>query len=175
MDFGLEALSLTMLADRAGVPAEQIYQNFESRQVLIEALVDRLLERQTEAANIWFGRYSVQGLTIMSDHVEDLLQALFMAGRSVAGAEALQQALSSMPYMAERRIKLRTQITDQFVHVLSAVDPAQSRDRLWARYRVAVDMALSAQSLAAAEPQDGQRDRVIKEAARVLRFALEAA
>ena len=174
-DFGLEALSLTMLADRVGVPVEQIYQNFESRAALIEALVDRLLNRQTEAANIWFGRYSAQGRAVMSDHVEDLLHALYMAGRSVTGADILQQALISMPNLAERRMALRGQITDQFVHVLGAIDPGQSRDRLWARYRIAVDMALSAQSLAAAEPQEGQRERVIKEAARVLRFALEAA
>lgn len=174
-DFGLEALSLTMLADRVGVPVEQIYQNFESRAALIEALVDRLLNRQTEAANIWFGRYSAQGRAVMSDHVEDLLHALYMAGRSVTGADILQQALISMPNLAERRMALRGQITDQFVHVLGALDPSQSRDRLWARYRIAVDMALSAQSLAAAEPQEGQRERVIQEAARVLRYALEAA
>ena len=174
-DFGLEALNLTMVADRAGVPVEQIYQNFESRTALVDALVDRLLNRQTEAANIWFGRYSAQGRAVMSDHVEDLLQALFLAGRSVNGSETLQQALISMPHLAERRMTLRSQITDQFVQVLAAMDPSQSRDRLWARYRIAVDMALSAQSLAAAEPQEGQRERVIKEAARVLRFALEAA
>lgn len=174
-DFGLEALSLTMLADRVGVPVEQIYQNFESRAALIEGLVDRLLNRQTEAANIWFGRYSAQGRAVMSDHVEDLLHALYMAGRSVTGADILQQALISMPNLAERRMALRGQITDQFVHVLGALDPSQSRDRLWARYRIAVDMALSAQSLAAAEPQEGQRERVIQEAARVLRYALEAA
>lgn len=174
-DFGLEALSLTMLADRVGVPVEQIYQNFESRAALIEALVDRLLNRQTEAANIWFGRYSAQGRAVMSDHVEDLLHALYMAGRSVTGADILQQALISMPNLAERRMALRGQITDQFVHVLGTMEPSQSRDRLWARYRIAVDMALSAQSLAAAEPQEGQRERVIQEAARVLRYALEAA
>jgi AcrR family transcriptional regulator len=174
-DFGLEALSLTMLADRVGVPVEQIYQNFESRAALIEALVDRLLNRQTEAANIWFGRYSAQGRAVMSDHVEDLLHALYMAGRSVTGADILQQALISMPNLAERRMALRGQITDQFVHVLGTMEPGQSRDRLWARYRIAVDMALSAQSLAAAEPQEGQRERVIQEAARVLRYALEAA
>lgn len=174
-DFGLEALSLTMLADRVGVPVEQIYQNFESRAALIDALVDRLLNRQTEAANIWFGRYSAQGRAVMSGHVEDLLHALYMAGRSVTGADILQQALISMPNLAERRMALRGQITDQFVHVLGTMEPSQSRDRLWARYRIAVDMALSAQSLAAAEPQEGQRERVIHEAAQVLRYALEAA
>lgn len=174
-DFGLEALSLTMLADRAGVPVEQIYQNFESRAALIDALVDRLLNRQTEAANIWFGRYSAQGRDVMSDHVEDLLHSLYVAGRSVTGSDLLQQALISMPNLAERRMALRSQITDQFVHVISAMNPGQSRDRIWARYRIAVDMALSAQSLAASEPQEGQRERVIREAARVLRYALEAA
>ena len=129
-DFGLEALSLTMLADRAGVPVEQIYQNFESRAALVDALVDRLLNRQTEAANIWFGRYSAQGRAVMSDHVEDLLHGLYVAGRSVTGSDLLQQALISMPNLAERRMALRSQITDQFVHVLSAMNPNQSRDRL---------------------------------------------
>jgi AcrR family transcriptional regulator len=174
-DFGLEAVSLTMLADWVGVPVEQIYQNFDSRAALVDALVERLLNRQTEAANIWFGRYSAQGRAVMSDHVEDLLHALYLAGRSVTGADLLQQALISMPHLAERRMTLRSQITDQFVHVLSTLDPSLSRDRLWARYRIAVDMALSAQSLAASEPHEGQRERVIREAARVLRFALEAA
>lgn len=174
-DFGLEAVSLTMVADRVGVPVEQIYQSFDSRAVLIDAMVERLLNRQTEAANIWFGRYSAQGRVVMSDHVEGLLQALYSAGRSVTGSDMLQQALISMPHLAERRMTMRSHITDQFVHVLSTLDPSQPRDRLWARYRIAVDMALSAQSLAAAEPHEGQRERVIREAARVLRFALEAA
>jgi AcrR family transcriptional regulator len=178
MESGLESVSPGSLALRCDVPAEVTFRYFRTRDDLVEALVDRLLERQAEAVNIWFAHYSARGRAVMCDHVEDLLIGLKAAAARTPGSEILQQALFALPRLAARRQALRSKIADHFADAMAALhdgDVAQQRERLWPRYRVAVDMALSVQTVPTDAMLVAPEGRILSEAARVLRFALEAA
>ena len=178
LESGLDSISPASLALRCDVPAEVTFRYFKTRDELVEALVDRLLERQSEAVNVWFAHYSAQGRAVMCEHVEDLLNGLSAAATSTPGAVVLQQALVALPRLTARRLALRSKIADQFADAMAALhegDVARQRERLWPRYRVAVDMALSVQAMPHDAVLAAREGRIVTEAARVLRFALEAA
>ncbi len=175
---GLERLSCGALAERADLSHEQVFRFFKDRGTLIDRLVDRLYQRQTEALNIWFGRFAARSQAFMAEHVEDLMLSLFAASASVAGAAQLHQALHGQASLAPRRKAMRTMIADRFADAVAKLTPGSSRDALWPRYRMAVEMALSTETLALM-PGDAKRvpnaERLAREGARVLRLALETA
>ena len=175
---GLELVTTGLLAEQADLSPEQMFRFFKDRAALIEAMIDRLHTRQTEAVNIWFGRHAGRGQAQMADHVEDLVAALFKASASIPGAAQLHQALYSQPNLAPRRTAMRCLIADRFADAVALLEPTNSREKVWPRYRMAVEMALTTETMAPdighTEQKPGQQ-RLIGEAARVLRFALEAA
>jgi AcrR family transcriptional regulator len=176
-DIGLERLTTGLLAERADISHDQLFRFFKDRNALVEAMIDRLYQRQTEAVNIWFGHHAALSQAQMAAHVEDLVIALFEASAGVSGSSALHQALHSQVRLAPRRKAMRSMIADRFADAVARLQPATSRDALWPRYRLAVEMALSTETLdLTTAPGRASPDpmRLAREGARVLRLALEA-
>ena len=175
---GLERLTTSLLAEQADLSHEQLFRFFKDRGNLIEAMIDRLYQRQTEVVNIWFGRHAGRGQAMMANHVEDLLTALFAASASIPGAEQLHRALHGHTGLAVRRKAMRSMIADRFADAVAPYQPSLTRDAIWPRYRLAVEMALSTETLALTPEQASRKpdpERLAREGARVLRLALEAA
>ena len=175
---GLERLTTSLLAEQADLSHEQLFRFFKDRSTLIEAMIDRLYQRQTEVVNIWFGRHAGRGQAMMANHVEDLLSALFAASASIPGAEQLHRALHGHTGLAVRRKAMRSMIADRFADAVAPYQPSLTRDAIWPRYRLAVEMALSTETLALTPEQASRKpdpERLAREGARVLRLALEAA
>ena len=175
---GLERLTTSLLAEQADLSHDQLFRFFKDRSTLIEAMIDRLYQRQTEVVNIWFGHHGGRGQAMMADHVEDLLTALFAASASIPGSEQLHRALHGHTGLAVRRKAMRSMIADRFADAVAQYQPSLTREAIWPRYRLAVEMALSTETLTLTPEQASRKpdpERLAREGARVLRLALEAA
>src|SRR5215813_13681149 len=73
-EVGIERISTNMICAEAGLTPPALYRYFKDKYAVLEALSERLMQRQNDVLLAWLARHKAGGLDAYSAHVEDLLR-----------------------------------------------------------------------------------------------------
>lgn len=172
-EVGIERISTNLICQRAGVTPPALYHYFSDKYAVIEALGQRLMDRQNAALVEWIERNKDGGLEAFAANVEELQRETARITDEEPGGVWIERALHATPNLTHIRIESHRYVTEKLVDALAPLlpHPHISHDQLWRRVRMMVEFGYVAEELLNAET-GVPRDAIFAEAARMLRFAL---
>ena len=142
-EVGVESISSNLIVQHAKLTAPAFYRYFDDKYAVIEALAERLMQRQNDALIRWIERYRDAGYDILVDHIEDLVREMDAITRQQPGAIWIMRALRAVPRLAHIRLASHHFVTDQMTDVYMASLPGVPREVVRRRTRLAVEIAYS--------------------------------
>ncbi|WP_242138802.1 TetR/AcrR family transcriptional regulator [Sphingomonas sp. TREG-RG-20F-R18-01] len=142
-EVGVERISSNLIVQRAKLTSPAFYRYFDDKYAVIEALAERLMQRQNEALTRWVDRYRDAGYDVLVDHIEDLVREMDAITRQQPGAIWIMRALRAVPSLAHIRLASHRFVTDLMTDVYMPYLPGVSRDLVRRRTRLAVEIAYS--------------------------------
>ncbi len=142
-EIGVEKISANAICQHAGVTPPAFYRYFDDKYAIIEALADRLGERQAIILEAWVIQYGGQGLDVIAAKVTELLLQLHKVTASEPGALWIQRALHAMPKLAHLRLAAHHRVTDLLASIYAPYLPHVPYEILRRRTRLSVEIAYS--------------------------------
>ncbi|MEG3088191.1 TetR/AcrR family transcriptional regulator [Sphingomonas sp. PB4P5] len=142
-EVGVERISSNLIVQRAGLTAPAFYRYFDDKYAVIEALAERLMQRQNEALTRWVERYRDAGYDVLVDHIGDLVREMDAITGQQPGAIWIMRALRAVPRLAHVRLASHHFVTDLMTDIYMPYLPGVPRDRVRRRTRLAVEIAYS--------------------------------
>ncbi|MBA3940032.1 MAG: TetR/AcrR family transcriptional regulator [Sphingopyxis sp.] len=146
-EVGIERISTNMIAARAGLSPPALYRYYDDKYAVLEALGRRLMARQNAVLDAWIARHGPGGIADMAEHVGDLLAVNAAVTRAEPGAVWILRALHATPRLVHVRLESHRQVTDRLADACAPHLPGLSRDRLWQRLRLAVEIGFAADEM----------------------------
>lgn len=171
-EVGVERISTNLICARAGMTPPALYRYFKDKYAVLEALGERLMDRQNAYLFEWLERCAPAGIEGLSRGVEDLLRATAEATASEPGAVWTLRALRAVPQLAHVRIASHRLVTDRMAAVYGPLLPDMEPTVLWRRLRLAVEFGFAADEMLAEEDMISRED-LLKDAAAILRRAID--
>jgi len=170
-EVGVERISTNLICARAGMTPPALYRYFKDKYAVLEALGERLMDRQNAALFDWLDRCAPGGLEALSAGVEDLLRATAEVTAAEPGAIWTLRALRAVPQLAHVRIASHREVTDRMVAVYAPLLPEMEPQVLWRRLRLSVEFGFATDEMLNEEALIPRAD-LIHDAAAILRHAL---
>lgn len=156
-EVGVERISSNLIVQRANLTAPAFYRYFDDKYAVIEALAERLMERQNVALTEWVERYRDKGYDVLVDHAEELVREMDAITGRQPGAIWIMRALRAVPRLAHVRLASHHFVTDLLTDVYAAYLPGVPRERIRRRTRLAVEIAYSVDEMLK-EDRDGEEE-----------------
>jgi AcrR family transcriptional regulator len=166
-EVGIERISTNLICQRAQVTAPAFYRYFDDKYAVIEALAERLLQRQNVALEGWVARYRDAGYDAIVDHVVELLREMDGITGSQPGAIWIMRALRAVPKLTHIRLASHNYVTDLLTDLYMPYLPGVPRDSVRRRTRLSVEMAYSIDEMLKEEATD--RDLIFQDAGDLFR------
>lgn len=170
-EVGIERISTNLICARAGMTPPALYRYFKNKYEVLEALGRRLMDRQNAALFDWLDRHAPGGLQELSDHVEELMRATAAVTDAEPGAVWVLRALRAVPQLAHVRIESHRLVTERMVEVYAPLLTDMSREVLWRRLRISVELGFAIDEMLTEEDRIA-RDDLFKDAAALMRHSL---
>lgn len=172
-DVGVERISTNLICARAGVTPPALYRYFKDKFAVLEALGQRLMDRQNAVLFAWLERYAPLGLEALADGAEALMAETAAVTAAEPGAVWILRALRATPRLAHVRINSHRMVTDRMVEAYAPLLPEIDRDVLWRRLRISIEFGFAADEMLNEETMI-PREELIRGAAAILRHTLES-
>jgi len=166
-EVGIERISSNLIVQRAKLTSPAFYRYFDDKYAVIEALAERLMQRQNEALTRWIDRYRDAGYDTLVDHVEDLVREMDAITGQQPGAIWIMRALRAVPSLAHIRLASHHFVTDLMTDVYAAYLPGIPRELIRRRTRLAVEIAYSVDEMLKEEA--GSREHVFEDLTYIFR------
>lgn len=173
-EVGIERISTNMICARAGMTPPALYRYFKDKYAVLEALGQRLMERQNEVLIAWLHRHAPGGIDAFAANVEELLRETARVTAAEPGGIWIERALRAVPQLAHVRIGSHRAVTDAMFEVYAPLLPELDRDVLWRRIRLSIEYGYATDEMLSEEDMI-PRDEIFREAARLLRWSLRDA
>jgi AcrR family transcriptional regulator len=170
-EVGIERISTNLICARAGMTPPALYRYFKDKYAVLEALGQRLMDRQNAVLFAWLERCAPHGLQALSDGVEQLMRDTADVTASEPGAIWTLRALRASPRLAHVRVASHRLVTDRMTDVYAPLLPHMNREVLWRRLRLSVEFGFAADEMLNEETLI-PRDDILRDAAALLRHAL---
>jgi AcrR family transcriptional regulator len=170
-DVGVERISTNLICAGAGMTPPALYRYFKDKYAVLEALGERLMDRQNAALFDWLDRCAPGGLEGLAAGVEDLLRATAEVTAAEPGAIWTLRALRAVPQLAHVRIASHRLVTDRMAAVYAPLLPQMEPQVLWRRLRLCVEFGFATDEMLNEETLIPPDD-LIRDAAAILRHAL---
>lgn len=170
-EVGVERISTNLICARAGMTPPALYRYFRDKYAVLEALGQRLMDRQNAVLFAWLERCGPQGLAALTAGVEQLMRDTADVTASEPGAIWTLRALRASPRLAHVRVASHRLVTDRMAEVYGPLMPLMSREVLWRRLRLSVEFGFAADEMLNEETLI-PRDDILRDAAALLRHAL---
>ena len=170
-EVGIERISTNQICARAGMTPPALYRYFKDKYAVLEALGQRLMDRQNAVLFAWLDRNAPNGLEALRDGVEQLMRDTAAVTLSEPGAIWTLRALRAVPQLAHVRIDSHRLVTDRMTEAYAPLVPDLPRDVLWRRLRIAVELGFAVDEMAIEEDRIDRED-LFPDAARLLQHAL---
>lgn len=168
---GIERISTNQICARAGMTPPALYRYFKDKYAVLEALGQRLMDRQNAVLFAWLDRCAPQGLAALTDGVEQLMRDTAEVTAHEPGAVWTLRALRASPRLAHVRVASHRLVTDRMLEVYAPLLPQMSREVLWRRLRLSVEFGFAADEMLNEETLIPRAD-IIRDTAALLRHAL---
>ena len=167
-EVGIERISTNLICARAGMTPPALYRYFKDKYAVLAALGRRLMDRQNAVLEQWLEERAPRGLRALDDGIEALLRATADVTASEPGAVWTLRALRAVPQLAYVRIESHRHVTDRLVDAYAPLLPSLSREVLWRRLRIGVEIGFAIDEMLTEEALI-PRDDLLREAAHVIR------
>lgn len=171
-EVGVERISTNLICARAGLTPPTLYRYFKDKYAVLEALGQRLMDRQNAVLFAWLDRYGPLGLVALGDATEQLMRETADVTAREPGAIWTLRALRATPRLAHVRIASHRMVTDRMAAVYGPLMPDMAPDVLWRRLRLAIEFGFAADEMLNEEGLI-PRDDLLRDAAALLRHALD--
>ncbi|WP_336966522.1 TetR/AcrR family transcriptional regulator [Sphingobium aquiterrae] len=151
---GIERISTNMICERAGVTPPAFYRYFDDKYAIVEALAERLMEKQNVALETWVARYRDAGLAVIAEKVIDLIREMDRITGGQPGALWIMRALRAVPSLTHIRLFSHNYVADLLADIYAPYLPHVSRDVIRRRTRMSVEMAYSLDEMLKEEEAD---------------------
>jgi AcrR family transcriptional regulator len=170
-DVGVERISTNLICARAGMTPPALYRYFNDKYAVLEALGERLMDRQNAALFDWLERRAPGGLQALGAGVEELLRATAEVTAAEPGAIWTLRALRAVPQLSHVRIASHREVTDRMAAIYAPLLPHMTPEAVWRRLRLCVEFGFATDEMLNEETLI-PRDDLIRDAAAILRHAL---
>lgn len=170
-EVGIERISTNQICARAGMTPPALYRYFDDKYAVLEALGERLMERQNDVLMAWLSRHGPMGANALGAHVEELLRETAAITAAEPGGIWIERALRAVPQLAHVRINSHRYVTDEMLKVYAPLFPGMDTEVLWRRIRLSVEYGYATDEMLNEENLI-PRDEIFREAARLLRWSL---
>jgi AcrR family transcriptional regulator len=170
-EVGIERISTNLICARAGMTPPALYRYFKDKYAVLEALGQRLMDRQNAVLFAWLEECGPRGLEALTEGVEPLMRETAKVTASEPGAIWTLRALRASPRLAHVRVASHRLVTDRMAEVYGPLLPQMSREVLWRRLRLSVEFGFAADEMLNEETLI-PRDDILSDAAALLRHAL---
>lgn len=170
-EVGIERISTNQICARAGMTPPALYRYFGDKYALLEALGQRLMDRQNAVLFAWLDQHAPRGLEALSDAVEQLMRATAEVTAREPGAIWILRALRAVPQLAHVRVDSHRLVTDRMAEVYAPLLPELPPDVLWRRLRISIEFGFAADEMLNEETLI-PRDDLLHDAALILRHSL---
>ncbi|MFK7975618.1 MAG: TetR/AcrR family transcriptional regulator [Halioglobus sp.] len=119
VEVGVERISTNLIAERAGITVPALYRYFPNKYAVLNALGITLIEKQTQAFEVWFEDHVSAGDS--SGLVKDtyqLLRAVYDVTQAQEGGLEIMQALRTVAPLQAQRLASHRKMTDDFCTLL---------------------------------------------------------
>lgn len=171
-EVGVERISTNLICARAGVTPPALYRYFKDKYGVLEALGQRLMDRQNEVLFAWLDRWAPHGLIGLGDATEELLRLTADVTAAEPGAIWILRALRASPRLAHVRIASHRLVADRMTEIYAPLAPHLSREVLWRRLRISIEFGFSTDEMITEETLIA-RDDILRDAAAILRRTLD--
>jgi AcrR family transcriptional regulator len=144
-----------------------LYRYFKDKYAVIEALSERLMDRQYAVVQAWLGLHAPNGVAALSENTESLIRALAQVTAQQPGAIWVFRAMRAAPRLTHVRLESHKRVTDGLSQVYAALMPEVPRDMVWMRTRIAVEFSYATDEMIA-ESSGANLDQLFYEAGRML-------
>ena len=155
-EVGLEGISSNRICARAGVTAPAFYRYFPDKHAILEALADRLMERQNRVLEEWIARQQGGGLEACAEATVDLLRATAAVSQAEPGAVWILRALRASPRLTPIRLDSHAYVSERLADLYQPFLPHVARAVLVRRTRLAVEVAYAIDEMLCESPQDSE-------------------
>jgi AcrR family transcriptional regulator len=166
-EVGIEGISTNMICARAGMTTPALYRYFKDKFAIVEALAERLMDRQFDVVQAWLVRHLLGGVPALSGNMEEVIRALAGVTAAEPGAIWVIRALRATPRLTHVRLNSHRRVTDELCRIYGPLMPQVPPDMLWMRTRIAVEYAYATDEMIA-ESNEAGRDQLFYEAGRIL-------
>jgi len=166
-EVGIERISTNMICARAGMTTPAFYRYFKDKFAIVEALSQRLMDRQFVVVKAWLERHAPNGIGAIAAHVEELLRALAGVTAAQPGAIWVFRAMRATPCLSQVRLASHARVAEQLSQVYAPLMPGVPLDMIRIRTRIAVEFAYATDEMIAETPE-ANLDRIFYEAGRIL-------
>lgn len=169
-EVGMERISTNMICERAGVTPPALYYYFKDKFEVVEALGQRLMDRQNQALVRWLAKYAPEGAQAYASNTEELLRETAEITEREPGGIWIERALHSSPKLEHVRIESHRYVTNLLTDAFSTQLPHVPRDLIWRRMRMLIEFGYMAMELLHAETEL-DRDLIIADTAEMQTLA----
>lgn len=170
-EVGIEGISTNLICARAGVTPPALYRYFADKYAVLEALGNRLMDRQNAVLEAWIARHAPRGIAALTDNVEELLRENSSVTQNEPGAAWILRALHASPRLIHVRLESHRYVTDRLVEAYLPLLPHADPEELWQRLRLSVELGFAADEMLQEEDRLEQ-GRTFRQVAALLRGAL---
>ena len=160
---GIERISTNMIAERANITPPALYRYFPNKYAVLRALGDRLMQQQNEVFMISL-QQAGQSIEAQMTATEVLLNETLEVTLAQPGALAIMRALRAVPTLQQVRLASHHQVTTAWCAALQPLLPDFSKEQLWAKARLSVELGYAAIEMAMEEARPTP-ETILKEAA----------
>lgn len=168
---GLARISTNLIAARAGVTPPALYRHFRDKYAVLEALGQRLMDRQNAVLFAWLEARAPLGLAALAEGVEQLLVDTARVTAAEPGAIWTLRALTAEPRLAHVRTSSHRLVTDALAAAYAPLMPDLAPDVLWRRLRISVEFGFATDAMLY-DPTGIAKSDILADAAAILRHAL---
>lgn len=166
-EVGFEQLTTNAICARAGVTPPALYNYFNDKYEILEALAHRLLKRQNDAFFVWlFNGGAWANLEGRWTALEQWYRISAEVTASEPGAVWTMRALRALPHLAHVRLESQRMLTDQMFEFYRRVLPEADPKFLWYRLRIGCEFGFMVDELALEEGRI-PHETLFREAARL--------
>lgn len=153
-EIGVERISTNLIAAGAGIKVPTLYRYFPNKYAVLMALGDRLMTHQNAVIEEWLARSAENPKpdALIAD-ILFLIERTIEVTRAEPGALAISHALRALPPLQDVRIASHRMMSDVIVERIGALLPHTSRDELWPRIRLSIELCYAAIEMALEEPK----------------------
>lgn len=153
-EIGVERISTNLIAAEAGVKVPTLYRYFPNKYAVLMALGHRLMARQNAVIVEWLARTGETGQPdALIEDIHFLIGHTIKVTQAEPGALQIMLAMRAVPKLQDIRLESHRLMTDALTERIALRLPGETKEDLWPRLRLTVEMVYAAIEMTLEEPR----------------------